>query len=243
MDRGNPGAVRACVVLRSYTGPQGDRLLDLQDGPNVYERVPQLDLIGGARSFLALPAQTQQDGAGVGALAVVSWTQGSLPRPVVLGFLPSSQSREAFTEQAQTAAGVPAFASVRAGELRVQDGRVGVGEDGAPFVDATLSAQSFNVAVVEGEALRVEIARRLADGALEAVAPVNERVPLGLAQQAYLDAQVVAKINDLAAQVALLRAAVATLGVTLPPWGWTPAAPPDASQLAAALLVSSKPLG
>lgn len=243
MDRNFQGNIRACVVRRAYLTPEGDRVVDVQDGPNVYARVAVLDLVGGAESFLALPAQTEPNGSANGPLALVAFTFGLTPRPYVLGFLPASQSRSSFTAQTQTAGQVPAFAAVGAGELRVQGGRVGVDAHGGPFFDGTGAGQPVSVAVPEGAALRVQIARRIEGGALEDVAPVSAHVPLGEAQQAYLSAQLVAKLNDVAAQVQIVRAALAGLGVTLPPWTWVPAQEPDASQLAAALLVSSRSVG
>jgi hypothetical protein len=122
------------VVVRAYLTPQGDRVVDLQDGPNVYRAAPVVDGVGGAQSFLSLPV-VDGSSTGTGSLAVVAFTQGLAPRPVVLGFLPASQSRAGFTSEAQAAQGVPAFASLQAGELRVAGGRVGVGENGAPFVE------------------------------------------------------------------------------------------------------------
>lgn len=240
MDRNFQGNVRACVVRRAYLTPEGDRVVDVQDGPNLYLAVPVLDLVGGAESFLALPAQVQAQGTSNGPLAQVAFTFGLVPRPVVVGFLPASQSRSSFTSDAQAAGSVPSFASPSSGELRVNGGRVGVDAHGGPFVDGTVSGQPVSVAVPEGAALRVQIARRLEGGALEDVAPVSAHVPLGEAQQAYTQAQLVAKINDLGAQVQVLRAALAGLEVVLPPWVWVPSVGPDASQLAAALLISSR---
>ncbi len=240
MDRNFQGNVRACAVRRSYLTQEGDRVVDVQDGPNVFERVPMLDLVGGSTSFLALPAQVEAQGTSNGPLALVMFTFGLVPRPVVVGFLPASQSRSSFTSDAQAAGSVPSFASPSAGELRVEGGRVGVDAHGGPFVDGTVSGQPVSVAVPEGAALRVQIARRLEGGALEDVAPVSAHVPLGEAQQAYTSAQLVAKINELGEQVQVLRAALVALGVALPPWVWVPSAAPDASQLAAALLISSR---
>jgi hypothetical protein len=127
--------------------------------------------------------------------------------------------------------------------IRVAGGRVGVGENGAPFVDSTLSGAGVNVAVADGQRLRLTLATRAQDGSLVDAAPVSEAVPLGLAQQSWMNAELVGKINNLAAQMAIVRAALTGLGVVLPPWTWTPATPPGPDLLSDAVDLSSKARG